>query len=145
MYKLQTDLFNAREYKWKGLTSKWKNSNETNFIEFVTSPSNPDCLLHDSVLGGSSVIYDHAYYWPHFTAIPAAVDKDVMIFTMSKISGHASSRFGYSDSLSFCLINVVKLLLQVPCHTWTSKLHDRNSSYNPNNTSMVPCTMSFPP
>lgn len=100
MYKAQTNLFNGREYEWKGVTSKWMNSNETNFIEFVTSPNNPDSLLYDSVLGGSSVIYDHAYYWPHFTAIPASADGDVMIFTMSKISGHAGSRFGYIQHLS---------------------------------------------
>ncbi|XP_078152142.1 alliin lyase-like isoform X2 [Carex rostrata] len=96
MYKGQTDLFNGREYEWKGVTSKWMNSNKTNFIEFVTSPNNPDSLLRDSVLGHSSVIYDHAYYWPHFTAIPAPADGDVMIFTVSKVSGHASSRFGWA-------------------------------------------------
>ncbi|KAK4381384.1 Tryptophan aminotransferase-related protein 4 [Sesamum angolense] len=47
---------------------------------------------------GASVraIYDHAYYWPHFTAIPAAADEDVMIFTISKLTGHAGSRIGWA-------------------------------------------------
>ncbi|KAJ4771540.1 Tryptophan aminotransferase-related protein 4 [Rhynchospora pubera] len=96
MYKGQTELFNGRDYEWEGATAKWRNSNKTNFIEFVTSPNNPDCLLYDSVLGGSSVIYDHAYFWPHFTAIPEPADGDVMIFTVSKLSGHAGSRFGWA-------------------------------------------------
>ncbi|KAJ3684795.1 hypothetical protein LUZ61_013959 [Rhynchospora tenuis] len=96
MYKGQTELFNGRDYEWKGATAKWMKSNKTNFIEFVTSPNNPDCLLYNSALGGSSVIYDHAYYWPHFTAIPEPADEDVMTFTMSKLSGHAGSRFGWA-------------------------------------------------
>ncbi|XP_038979371.1 tryptophan aminotransferase-related protein 3-like [Phoenix dactylifera] len=99
LYKLQTDLFDRREYEWKGVTSKWVNASVAsmgNFIEFVTSPNNPDGRLLQSVLGGSSVIYDHAYYWPHFTAIPAPADEDVMIFTASKVTGHASSRFGWA-------------------------------------------------
>jgi Allinase len=101
--------------------------------------------LRDSVLGGSSVIYDHAYYWPHFTAIPAAADKDVMIFTMSKISGHASSRFGYKASLSLSLSQIIiELLVPVPSHT-RSKLHDKHFPCKPNSTDMVPHTISFPP
>nr|CAD1833929.1 unnamed protein product [Ananas comosus var. bracteatus] len=99
LYKSQTNLFDGREYEWKGITSEWINSSSvstTNFIEFVTSPNNPDGLLHKSVLGGQSVIYDHAYYWPHFSAIPAPADEDVMLFSGSKTSGHASSRFGWA-------------------------------------------------
>nr|CAD1833928.1 unnamed protein product [Ananas comosus var. bracteatus] len=96
LYKAQTNFFDGREYEWKGITSKWINSSVVstkNFIEFVTSPNNPDGLLHKSVMGVKSVIYDHAYYWPHFSAIPAPADEDVMLFSGSKTSGHASSRW----------------------------------------------------
>lgn len=99
LYKMQTEVFDSREYEWKGITSKLVNtsvSSMENFIEFVTSPNNPDGLLLQSVLGGPNIIYDHAYYWPHYTAIPAPADEDVMIFTDSKLSGHASSRFGWA-------------------------------------------------
>lgn len=67
-------------------------------IEFVTSPNNPDCQLNKAVLEGPSVktIHDRAYYWPHFTAIPAPADDDLMIFTISKLTGHAGSRFGWA-------------------------------------------------
>ncbi|KAJ6794731.1 alliin lyase-like [Iris pallida] len=96
-YELQTDFFDSREYEWEeGAASDFANASNGNFIEFVTSPNNPDSLLRRSVLGGSSVIYDHCYYWPHYTAIPAPADGDVMLFSNSKISGHASSRFGWA-------------------------------------------------
>ena len=76
----------------------WKNNSDTDteIIEFVTSPNNPDGQLNKAVLHGSNVktIHDHAYYWPHFTAIPAPADGDVMVFTLSKLTGHAGSRFG---------------------------------------------------
>ncbi|XP_039117198.1 tryptophan aminotransferase-related protein 3-like [Dioscorea cayenensis subsp. rotundata] len=108
VYKMQVDLFNSKLAEWRGVTSSWVNESISsssssssdgsmnNFIEFVTSPNNPDGLLKQSILGGSSVIYDYAYYWPHFTAIPAPSDHNVMIFSSSKLSGHASSRFGWA-------------------------------------------------
>jgi hypothetical protein len=99
-YREQTYMFDGREYRWGGTTALWTNSSRTNstdgFIEFVTSPNNPDALLREPVLCSSAAaIVDHAYYWPHFTHIPAAADEDIMMFTISKPSGHAGSRFGY--------------------------------------------------
>jgi aspartate/methionine/tyrosine aminotransferase len=94
-------MFDGREYRWAGTTALWANSSRANstdgtFIEFVTSPNNPDALLREPVLRGSAAaIVDHAYYWPHFTHIPAPADEDIMMFTVSKPSGHAGSRFGY--------------------------------------------------
>ncbi|KAM0903695.1 hypothetical protein ACQ4PT_018472 [Festuca glaucescens] len=100
-YKTSTVLFDSRENHWEGSTATWANAsgNSTmneDIIEFVTSPNNPDAQLRKPVVGGASAIVDHAYYWPHFTHIPAADDEDVMIFTASKLSGHASSRFGWA-------------------------------------------------
>ncbi|KAL6840564.1 hypothetical protein ACP4OV_030374 [Aristida adscensionis] len=99
-YRVQTEMFDGREYKWGGTTAVWayatRNSTIGGFIEFVTSPNNPDALLREPVLGDSAAVVDHAYYWPHFTHIPAPADEDVMLFTMSKPSGHAGSRFGWA-------------------------------------------------
>ncbi|KAK1385126.1 tryptophan aminotransferase-related protein 4-like [Heracleum sosnowskyi] len=69
-----------------------------NVIEFVTSPNNPDGQLKKAVLNGPSAkaIHDHAYNWPHFTAIPSPSDEDLMIFTLSKLTGHADVRFGWA-------------------------------------------------
>ena len=45
---------------------------------------------------------DHAYLWPHFVGVGApAVDyradnRTIALFTLSKISGHASTRVGWA-------------------------------------------------
>ncbi|KAK9134406.1 hypothetical protein Syun_013736 [Stephania yunnanensis] len=100
VYKQQTDIYNSLNFKWQGDTSTWKNKSDQvgNFIEFVTSPNNPDGQLKEPILKGPYVktIYDYAYYWPHFTAIPTPADSDLMIFAMSKLTGHAGSRFGWA-------------------------------------------------
>ncbi|KAK9087011.1 hypothetical protein Syun_029405 [Stephania yunnanensis] len=100
VYKQQTDIYNSLSFKWKGDASLWKNNSDSteNFIEFVTSPNNPDGRIMEPVLKGSSVktIYDYAYYWPHYTGISTPVDTELMIFTISKLTGHAGSRFGWA-------------------------------------------------
>ncbi|XP_027090561.2 tryptophan aminotransferase-related protein 4-like [Coffea arabica] len=98
VYKSQTDLFESAKFKFEGHTSSWMNSSSMNFIEFVTSPNNPDGQLKKAFLQGLNAkqIYDLAYYWPHYTAIPSPMDKDLMIFTLSKLTGHAGSRFGWA-------------------------------------------------
>lgn len=97
MYETQTSFFNSEDFQFEGDTNSWKLNNATknnmDVIEFVTSPNNPDGELKTSVLGGKT-IYDHAYFWPHFTPIPGPSDHDLMIFTLSKLTGHAGVRFG---------------------------------------------------
>ncbi|KAH7652007.1 Pyridoxal phosphate-dependent transferase protein [Dioscorea alata] len=98
-YRQQTEFFDSKLAEWRGVTSEWVNASKgstNNFIEFVTSPNNPDGLLKKALLNGSLTINDHAYYWPHFTAISEPVDEDVMLFTTSKLTGHAGSRFGWA-------------------------------------------------
>ncbi|CAH1446144.1 unnamed protein product [Lactuca virosa] len=98
MYEAQTLFFNSEDFEFEGDTTSWKLNNATDkmdVIEFVTSPNNPDGELKTSVLGGKT-IYDHAYFWPHFTPIPAPSDHDFMIFTLSKLTGHAGARFGWA-------------------------------------------------
>ncbi|GLJ26945.1 hypothetical protein SUGI_0527530 [Cryptomeria japonica] len=77
-------------------TKQTESLNSTTFIEFVTSPNNPDTLLDEAVLKGKKVktVYDHAFYWPHFTAVSCLADEDIMLFTLSKLTGHAGSRLG---------------------------------------------------
>eukprot|EP00257_Ricinus_communis_P007635 XP_002524354.2 tryptophan aminotransferase-related protein 4 [Ricinus communis] len=100
VYKEQTEFFQSEDYKFSGDTLSWKNSvdSSSKYIELVTSPNNPDGGLRKAVLQGESVktIHDFAYYWPHFTPIPAPADEDLMIFTLSKLTGHAGSRFGWA-------------------------------------------------
>ncbi|KAJ7969769.1 Tryptophan aminotransferase-related protein [Quillaja saponaria] len=102
VYKEQKEFFKTEDYKFSGDTSVWNDtdidSSATSFIEFVTSPNNPDGQLKKAILQGPSVktVHDLAYYWPHYTPIPAPADEDVMIFTLSKLTGHAGSRFGWA-------------------------------------------------
>ncbi|TKY46072.1 Tryptophan aminotransferase-related protein 4 [Spatholobus suberectus] len=100
VYRIQTQFFNSRDFSYEGDTSSWRNNTDSKsrFIEFVTSPNNPDGKLTKGVLQGSNVktIYDRAYYWPDFTAIPSPADDDLMVFTISKLTGHAGSRFGWA-------------------------------------------------
>ncbi|KAI3465435.1 hypothetical protein Pfo_022098 [Paulownia fortunei] len=100
VYKVQTDFFETARFEFQGDALLLKNGSDDSaeVVEFVTSPNNPDGHLRKSVLQGPSVrtIYDHAYYWPHYTAIPAPADEDLMIFTISKLTGHAGSRFGWA-------------------------------------------------
>ncbi|CAI0396336.1 unnamed protein product [Linum tenue] len=100
IYELQTEYFASVDFQYQGDTSLWiagGNSSKT-IIEFVTSPNNPDGKLNEAVLKGPNfkAIYDRAYYWPHFTPIPAADDGELKIFTLSKLTGHAGSRFGWA-------------------------------------------------
>ncbi|KAL0352260.1 UNVERIFIED_CONTAM: Tryptophan aminotransferase-related protein 4 [Sesamum calycinum] len=92
-------ILQAKQFEFHGDASSLRNGTSNtieNVIEFVASPNNPDGNLKKAVLEGPSVktIHDYAYYWPHYTAIPAPADEDLMIFTMSKLTGHAGSRFG---------------------------------------------------
>jgi histidinol-phosphate/aromatic aminotransferase/cobyric acid decarboxylase-like protein len=73
-------------------------------IELVTSPNNPDGRLRNASVSGphTSVLYDHAYLWPHFTSIPPTPlayngsDSAIALFTLSKMTGHASTRIGWA-------------------------------------------------
>lgn len=98
LYQMQIEFFDSADCSFQGDTARWKNATNTtgDIIEFVTAPNNPDGLLNEAVLHGPNVktIYDRAYYWPHFTGIPSPADEDLIIFTISKLTGHAGSRFG---------------------------------------------------
>ncbi|XP_059294915.1 tryptophan aminotransferase-related protein 4-like [Lycium ferocissimum] len=94
IYKSQTELLDSKKYKFSGDTSSWKNkTRSTNFIEFVTCPNNPDRQLNNAVRQGKLAkhVYDLAYYWPHYIPIPTRMDKNLMLFTLSKLTGHAGS------------------------------------------------------
>ncbi|CAL9188132.1 unnamed protein product [Musa hybrid cultivar] len=91
--------FGRRQHECIGIRSNYVKgsvSPATKIIEYVTSPNDPDGLLQHSVLGASAVIHDHAYFWPHYSSIPAPADEDIMLFTISKISGHAGIRLWWA-------------------------------------------------
>ncbi|XP_051139770.1 tryptophan aminotransferase-related protein 4-like [Andrographis paniculata] len=101
VYKEQTEFFNSKQFEFVDHSSLLKKNGVNvieDTIEFVTSPNNPDGVLKKSTLFGPRVktIHDYAYFWPHYTPISSPADEDLMIFTMSKLTGHAGSRFGWA-------------------------------------------------
>lgn len=94
-YPEVADLLSSRYYKWGGDARGFDRDDP--FIELITTPNNPDGVIREPVVNKpkGSVVYDLAYYWPHFTAITSAANHHLMLFTFSKCTGHAGSRIGY--------------------------------------------------
>ncbi|KAF9589009.1 hypothetical protein IFM89_018248 [Coptis chinensis] len=95
-YPSVTDYLKSGLYRWGGDAHTY--NKEGAYIEMVTSPNNPDGHARESVvnLGGGTRVYDLAYYWPQYTPITSNVDHDLMLFTVSKSTGHAGTRIGWA-------------------------------------------------
>ena len=93
-YPLITDCLKSRLYKWAGDARTFSKNGP--YIELVTSPNNPDGFARHSVVNSSEgiLIHDLAYYWPQYTPISSPANYDLMLFTVSKSTGHAGMRIG---------------------------------------------------
>lgn len=97
-YKVSTDFAHSRLYEWAAGGQPEANATHS-VIEFVTSPNNPDGSLRTPTVPGAAVVYDSAYYWPHYVPITEARSpqgSDVLVFTLSKLTGHAGTRIGWA-------------------------------------------------
>ncbi|CAM8936861.1 unnamed protein product [Rhodiola kirilowii] len=95
-YPLMTDFLKSGLYKWAGDANSY--DKEGPYIELVTSPNNPDGVARTSVVNRSQgiLIHDFAYYWPQYAPITSTADHDLMLFTVSKSTGHAGIRIGWA-------------------------------------------------
>ncbi|KAL7098433.1 hypothetical protein ACP275_09G018000 [Erythranthe tilingii] len=96
-YPLITEFLKSGLYKWAGDARKFKKDKP--YIELVTSPNNPDGLSREAVVNRDQgiLIHDLAYYWPQYTPISSPpADHDIMLFTVSKSTGHAGTRLGWA-------------------------------------------------
>ncbi|KAH0691714.1 hypothetical protein KY290_018578 [Solanum tuberosum] len=95
-YPLITDCLKSGLYKWRGEVDDF--NKEAPYIELVTSPNNPDGSIREAVFNGSGqiLVHDVAYYWPQYTPISSRADHDIMLFTLSKSTGHAGMRLGWA-------------------------------------------------
>ncbi|XP_071711995.1 tryptophan aminotransferase-related protein 2-like [Rutidosis leptorrhynchoides] len=95
-YPLMTDYLKSGLHKWAGDGSDL--NKEEPYIELVTSPNNPDGFTRQDVVKGNKgiLIHDLAYYWPQYTPISSPADNDIMLFTVSKSTGHAGTRIGWA-------------------------------------------------
>lgn len=94
-YPPVTDYLRSALFKWAGDAATF-DPERAPYIEMVTSPGNPDGKINHAVVEGGTghVMHDLAYYWPHYTPITEAADYDIMLFTLSKSTGHAGTRIG---------------------------------------------------
>lgn len=71
--------------------SRWTDES----LQIITSPNNPDGKLQDSV--GPNLIHDLVYNWPQYVSIGVIPeDREIMVFGLSKATGHASTRIGWA-------------------------------------------------
>lgn len=90
---MKTDYLRSGLFRWAGDARAFKGES---YIEVVCAPNNPDGFMNEAVLSAENgkTIHDLAYYWPHYTAISKPADHDIMLFTVSKSTGHAGTRLG---------------------------------------------------
>ncbi|XP_044477038.1 tryptophan aminotransferase-related protein 2-like [Mangifera indica] len=95
-YPSITDCLKSGLYKWAGDAQSFDTDGP--YIELVTSPNNPDGFVRRSVVNrsGGILVHDLAYYWPQYTSISFPADHDLMLFTISKSTGHAGMRIGWA-------------------------------------------------
>ncbi|KAK3137394.1 hypothetical protein QOZ80_5BG0451680 [Eleusine coracana subsp. coracana] len=97
-YPPQTNLQLSGHFRWAGDANAFTGDRE--YIELVCSPNNPDGAVREAALSSSSgtgkPIHDLVYYWPQYTAITVRAAHDIMLFTLSKITGHAGTRIGWA-------------------------------------------------
>ena len=116
-HKASAAYFNSSLFKWSSEALGSSSSSGAlspspaecaRAIEVVTSPNNPDGALREAACDGADLcgsdndngaadgsclrVHDLAYYCPHFTPVTAPKSEDVMLFTLSKLTGHAGSR-----------------------------------------------------
>ena len=88
-------MVKSRLYEWGGDARTYNKTKEP-YIEVVTTPNNPDGSLREAVVDRKDgmLIHDLAYYWPSYTPVTRPADHDIMLFTLTKCTGHAGSRIG---------------------------------------------------
>ncbi|KAL0482683.1 tryptophan aminotransferase-related protein [Acrasis kona] len=73
---------------------------QDNLIEFITSPNNPTGKVdwEPHYKQGKLQVHDMVYYWPSLTDTSKypPLNKDIMVFSLSKLTGHAGTRFGWA-------------------------------------------------
>ncbi|KAL6007098.1 hypothetical protein ACLOJK_032594 [Asimina triloba] len=117
-YPAVTDFLKSGLYKWAGDAHAF--DRDAPFIELVTSPNNPDGCARQAVVkrDGGKTVHDLAYYWPQYTPITETADHDLMLFTVSKSTGHAGTRIGWQNRQTYHGLRPSDLVLLVELVRW---------------------------
>lgn len=91
---------NPYYFKFPGIITqagaKVTNIKEEAEVEIVVQPSNPTNAWYDPIRPDlNNKIFDLCYNWPEYGEV-VLKDEDIMIFNMSKSTGHAASRIGWA-------------------------------------------------
>ncbi|XP_004300914.1 PREDICTED: tryptophan aminotransferase-related protein 2-like [Fragaria vesca subsp. vesca] len=95
-YPVMSTYLKSGLFNWAGDARSF--NKEGPYIEFITSPNNPDGFFRSSTVNrtGGMLVHDLAYYWPQYTPISLPADHDLSLFTFSKANGHAGTRIGWA-------------------------------------------------
>lgn len=86
--------FSEADMIMKNWVSPEVSAAEDMFINIATCPSNPENKL-EHWTRSKYMIWDLCYMWPHYTNDVRRVDENIMIFSLSKATGHGGSRIGW--------------------------------------------------
>jgi len=89
------------------------NSDGSKDIEIITSPNNPDGSINQKYSDASFEIHDLCYNWPHYIDNVTKFDENIMLFSMSKLTGHAGTRIGWGLFKDKELADRVQLYLEL--------------------------------
>ena len=64
-------------------------------MEIITIPNNPNGSMTDKKSGCDYAIHDLCYFWPQYCTVHKRKD-DLMLFGLSKATGHAGTRLGWA-------------------------------------------------
>jgi L-tryptophan--pyruvate aminotransferase len=78
---------------------------------FVTSPNNPDGTINSP--DPSFKVVDMCYNWPQYTSGVEKGKHDVMIFGLSKATGHAGTRVGWALVKDQTVFNFMKEYIEI--------------------------------
>lgn len=74
----------------------WTDDDEDSSVRICTIPNNPDGS-HNSYWGFQETIFDLSYNWFQYHGYKSKeYDEDIMVFSLSKATGHASTRIGWA-------------------------------------------------
>ncbi|KAL6129390.1 hypothetical protein ACLB2K_072741 [Fragaria x ananassa] len=112
-YPVMSTYLKSGLYNWGGDTKSF--NKEGPYIEFITSPNNPDGFVRSSTVNrtGGMLVHDLAYYWPQYAPISSPADHDLSLFTVTKATGHAGTRIGWAlvkdEQVAKKMVNFIEL------------------------------------
>jgi len=82
-------------------------------IEILTCPANPLGDFYNPFYSNAyATIYDLVYYWPHLNnGNTKEYNEQVMFFSLTKLSGHAATRFGWAVVKDINLANTISTFI----------------------------------